>query len=166
MVNDQTSHMRLIHNSVWIGIIYTLPLLIWGLLQLSVASGSEAISNALQNNINIAILIQASIVSLYVPRLLGKAKPETAYFAILMLISIPWPLFALAWLAGAINASAICFSQGGLMAYALLLLTATRALTHLNLENTHKILALSGLQLATITLVILFPSEWVTGVGL
>ncbi len=166
MVTDQASHMRELQHSVWAGVAYTLPLLIWSLLQLQNVVGSESTLNTLQSSISVAVIIQAIVVSLYIPRLQGNATSGETLSAILMLISIPWPFFALAWLVGAITINTISVSQGGLILYALLLFAATRALIHINLQSTNKNLVLSGLQLTAITLVILFPSEWIMEAGL
>jgi len=163
MVTDQTSHMKQLQHSVLIGAIYTLPLLVWSLLQLSAASNHDEASYILQSGISIAVIAQAIVLSLYIPRMFDKTPTGSSIFTLLILISVPWPLFTLAWLANAIGIAAICISQIGIIFFALLLLIITRVLFRFTLQSDNKTLALSGLQLTAISLVIIFPYEWMAG---
>ncbi len=161
MVADQAGDMKNARQALWIGLTYTVPLSVWTLFQLSTTGGHTAASHVLYSSSSLAAVIQATVLSLHIPRAFDETPAGSDLYTLLILISIPWPLFTLAWLAGAITFGMLCLSQAGVILFALLLRTATHCLLRLTDRGENRNLLLTGLQLLAITLVVIFPLDWV-----
>ena len=111
-----------IHRSATItGLCYSIPLTLWCLPLLQDAAGYEEAEAVLRQAVGIVLLLQGIAVALFVPRFLIGVRRIDALPACLLLIALPWPLLALAWLAESVAALPLLLSQLALVSLALLL---------------------------------------------
>ena len=115
-----------IHRGATItSLCYSIPLTLWCLPLLQDAARYEEAEAVLQQAVGLVLLLQGIAVALFVPRFLVGIRRIDALSACLLLIAVPWPLLALAWLAESVTALPLLLSQLGLISLALLLRAAS-----------------------------------------
>lgn len=118
--------MNSVRNALSAGILYTIPLLGWLLGSLYSLTTEIEIRTLFETSFALLILIQAMVITLFIPCLSNRTPIDQALIATTLLLAIPWPLMALFHLASVISLPLIFVGQTTLLVWALLLLATTR----------------------------------------
>ena len=103
-----------------LALLYTLPLLLWAVTALESAGDAQAARQLLQHAVAVTLLLQ-SLAPLLLHSLVPPATDRRpALSETLRLLLPPWPLLALAWLAGASPLALLLLAEAGLLLAALL----------------------------------------------
>ena len=146
---------------------YTLPLLAWLLGQsLLIGAGQANAELSMRVLFSTLLFLQACALTLCIPWLLRGSSRSGHFYAVTVVLLVPLPLFALAWLAGSVADTSLLLALACLFCLAAILYTWYTLCLALTRPGQLRSLLLSGTQLLALGFYWNYRADWQGVLGL
>lgn len=150
-----------------IGLAYTLPVMLWLVGQsLLNRTGQPGLAIPLQGMVSALLLLQAITLAVCLPWLMRYRTLRARNYGVAMVLFVPGPLYALAWLTGAAHAIVLWLVILSLVVFALLLHMLFTVCIRVTAQGQQRSLALLTLQLVLVGMCWNYHDIWQRSLGL
>ena len=152
-------------DSLYLGLLYSLPLMLWVAGQLDPTPGGSGADVALRCA-QILVLVQSIMLACVAPWYAWDSRWQDGLTGLLIVLLVPLPLVAVIWLTGAADASTLVLAQAGLVSLAALLLALGKLVAHAVPSGVFSAIAVTSLQVCAVAAAWILRHEWLAWFGL
>ncbi len=153
-------------HGVWMGLLYTAPVVVWAFAQGALEWQHLAgVHMAMHTAVKVLWFTQIIALSLLVSGVLVSYPLRDQATGALAALWLPLPILPLAWLAGAVSGAALVHGQLLVWGVCLLLLLAVNGVRHLPITGRLRALSTVGAQLLGVAVMWRYREVWWGWIG-